>query len=80
MKYATICLFFSNFISQATDIIVTGSSAGGAGSFYHTDYIANLFPGVNVVGAPMVRNTKGTNILIVIRLLGLLRVHHGHHS
>jgi O-palmitoleoyl-L-serine hydrolase len=39
-------------LSTVTDIIVSGSSAGGLSTYLHVDYISSLLPSTNVVGMP----------------------------
>ena len=40
-------------MGDATDIILTGDSAGGIGSWLHMDWLTETFPKARVVGAPV---------------------------
>ena len=39
-------------LAAASDVVVTGSSAGGLSALLHVDYIANALPAANVVAMP----------------------------
>ena len=39
-------------LSTATDIIVSGGSAGGLAAYLHVDEIASMFPSSHVTGLP----------------------------
>jgi len=40
-------------LGDATEIILSGDSAGGIGTWYHLDRLASRFPRARVVGAPV---------------------------
>jgi len=40
-------------LGEARELVWTGASAGGIGSFAHLDHVARRFPGARVVGAPI---------------------------
>ena len=40
-------------LGDATEIILSGDSAGGIGTWYHLDRLAQRFPKARVVGAPV---------------------------
>ena len=44
---------YSAFLpSRATDVVLTGTSAGGLGTYSNIDYVAGRLSGVHVVGVP----------------------------
>jgi len=40
-------------LSQATDLLVAGCSAGGLATYFHADYIASFFPNTNTKAMPV---------------------------
>eukprot|EP01084_Bolivina_argentea_P226257 382200_1 len=43
-----------NNLNSATDIVISGGSAGGLATFLHTNYIANKYPNKKIVSLPNV--------------------------
>lgn len=45
-------LIASHGLGAASDVVVTGDSAGGLATYWHVDYVASLVPAARVVGVP----------------------------